>query len=179
MNDQSAQTDIDEPIDIAEYDPRWPSWYAHDAAELTRALGGRLFGLEHFGSTAVVGLSAKPVIDILLAPVAWPLTLDDHSALKKLGYEYFGEAGIPGREYFRRRAEHATNLAVVQWAGPLWNDNLAIRDYLRSHHDVASRYAESKRVAWEGGAQTLLEYSRSKQGFVSELLAQARSWRNG
>jgi len=46
---------IDEPIQVAAYDARWPDWYADDAAEVRRALGGRILAVEHFGSTAVVG----------------------------------------------------------------------------------------------------------------------------
>lgn len=171
------QTEIDERIEMAEPDPHWALWYAQDAAELQRALGERVRSVEHFGSTAVIGLRAKPIIDILVAPAVWPLATEDRSELIGLGYEYLGEAGIPGREYFRRRTEHATNLAVVRWAGALWNDNLAIRDYLRANPDAANQYAEAKLIAWKSGAQTLLEYSRSKQEFVDQLLARARAWR--
>src|SRR5688572_18049289 len=121
---------IDEPIELAPYDPRWASLYAADAAELASTLGDRMRAVEHFGSTAVAGLCAKPIIDILVAFVEWPLNSPDREALISLGYEYLGESGVAGREYFRRRAGHATNLAVVEWGGALWNDNIALRDYL-------------------------------------------------
>src|SRR5262245_3759478 len=122
--------DIDEPIEISAYDPRWVSWCAEDVEELRRVLGDRLRALEHFGSTAVVGLKAKPIIDILVAPAQWPFSSADRGVLETLGYEYLGEAGVSGREYLRRRGEHATNLAVVEWGGPLWCDNITLRDYL-------------------------------------------------
>jgi len=80
--------DIDEPVEVATYDPRWPVWYEDDAAEIRRALGDRLRTIEHFGSTAVVGLVAKPIIDVLVAPIGWPLALQDPRALESLGYEY-------------------------------------------------------------------------------------------
>jgi GrpB-like predicted nucleotidyltransferase (UPF0157 family) len=168
---------VDEPIEISEYDPRWATWYAHDAAELRGALGKRLRELEHFGSTAVTGLAAKPVIDILVSPVEWPLAGSDQKAIEALGYEYLGEAGVAGREYFRRRTEHSTNLAVVEWGGALWNDNVVVRDYLRARPDAAARYAEAKRQAWQQGARTLLSYSSSKSSHVASLLADARQWR--
>jgi GrpB-like predicted nucleotidyltransferase (UPF0157 family) len=170
---------VDEPIDVVDYDSRWPAWYAADAAELVAALGVRLAAIEHFGSTAVPELAAKPIIDVLIAPLTWPLTEAERRALEALGYEYLGEAGVAGREYFRRRAEHATNVAAVERDGTLWRENLLLRDYLRAHASVAERYARAKRAACEGGATTLLAYSAAKADHVAALLAAAKAWRGG
>jgi GrpB-like predicted nucleotidyltransferase (UPF0157 family) len=170
---------VDEPIDVVDYDSRWPAWYAADAAEISAALGGRLAGVEHFGSTAVSGLAAKPVVDVLVAPRTWPLADRDRRALEALGYEYLGEAGVAGREYFRRRADHATNVAAVEPNGALWRENLLLRDYLRSHASVAERYARAKRAAWDAGARTLLAYSAAKADHVATLLAAAKAWQGG
>jgi GrpB-like predicted nucleotidyltransferase (UPF0157 family) len=170
---------IDEPIEVTAYDAHWPDWYAEDAAELRTALAGRLRSVEHFGSTAVVGLAAKPIVDILVAPIEWPLSAGDRRALESLGYEYLGEAGVPGREYLRRRRPHATNLAVVEGDSALWRDNLAVRDYLRSHPEAAAAYALAKQRVWAGGARTLLHYSEAKGGHVAPLLAAAKAWQAG
>jgi GrpB-like predicted nucleotidyltransferase (UPF0157 family) len=171
--------DIDEPIEIVSYDERWPDWYADDAAEVRRVIGGRLLAIEHFGSTAVIGLVAKPIIDVLVALVEWPLTEDDRHALESLGYEYVGEAGVSGREYLRRRSPHATNLAVVKRDGAVWRDNLAFRDYLRSHAEAAVMYAHAKQRAWADGARALLQYSEFKHTHVAAVLADAKKWQAG
>jgi GrpB-like predicted nucleotidyltransferase (UPF0157 family) len=171
--------DVDEPIELTAYDSRWPGWYTDDAMEIRRAFGDRLRAVEHFGSTAVVGLAAKPVIDILVAPMEWPLARQDLRVLESLGYEHLGEAGVPGREYFRRRAGHATNLAVVRWDSALWQDNTAVRDYLRSHPKAAASYARAKQQAWADGARTLLRYSAAKSPYVNVLVADARIWNVG
>ncbi|MGC4093067.1 MAG: GrpB family protein [Polyangiaceae bacterium] len=169
---------IDESVEVVEHDPRWQSWYALDAHELREELGERIHDLQHFGSTSVPGLPAKPIIDILVAPVSWPLAADDLASFEKLGFESLGEAGVPERIYLRRRAEHATNLAVVQESGPLWHDNILLRDYLLSHPDHARAYGDLKRAVWNQGARTLLDYSRAKHDFVDDLLARARLWRS-
>ena len=169
--------DLDESIAVTAYDPQWTSWYESDSAELRQTLGHRLRALEHFGSTAVAALTSKPIVDILVAPVHWPLSELDRDAVSALGYEHMGEAGVTGREYFRRRRAHATNLAVVEFDGALWSDNLAIRDYLRAHPGVARRYGLTKLRAWHEGARTLLAYSESKREHVLELLDSARRWR--
>src|SRR4051812_35840661 len=55
--------DIDEPIEIVDYDARWPTWFAEDAEEVRRALGASVASSHHFGSTSVPNLAAKPIID--------------------------------------------------------------------------------------------------------------------
>ncbi|WP_437571683.1 GrpB family protein [Sorangium sp. So ce542] len=169
--------DIDEPIKVVEYDPSWPISYTADADELSNALGARIREVQHFGSTSVPGMAAKRIIDILVAPLEWPLAAHDRRALEALGYQYLGEAGVAGREYFRRRGAHDTNLAVVEWGTSLWHDNLLVRDFLRAHEGAAAEYARSKKEAWQSGARTLLTYSERKGHAVAALLIAAKRWR--
>src|SRR5438105_344670 len=98
--------------------------------------------VEHIGSTAVPGLDAKPIVDLL---VGVPLELS--GLLKLPDYEACGEAGVPGRLYFRKRGPVAFNAQVVVKDGPLWRDALAVRDYLRAHPEEVARYAQAKRSA--------------------------------
>jgi GrpB-like predicted nucleotidyltransferase (UPF0157 family) len=176
LNRGTNDRSVDEAIELSSYDSRWPLWFAEDAAELRRALDDRIRGIEHFGSTAVRGMVAKPIIDILVGLATWPITVADRQAIENLQYEYLGEAGVPGREYFRRRRDHSTNVAVVEWRGRLWRDNVAVRDYLRSHPDAASAYARAKEHAWSLGARTLLAYSDAKGAHVASLVEVARRW---
>ncbi|HJZ73550.1 MAG TPA: GrpB family protein [Vicinamibacterales bacterium] len=171
--------EIDEPVTVVAYDARWPSWFEADAEELLGALGTRLRDVQHFGGTSVPDTPAKPIIDILVAPVEWPLAAIDRDTIQQLGYEYLGEANVPGREYFRRRATHDTNLGLVQWESPLWRDNLLLRDFLREHGDAATEYARAKMEAWQSGARTLLAYSARKTHVITALLNAARTWRRG
>jgi GrpB-like predicted nucleotidyltransferase (UPF0157 family) len=167
---------LDEIVEIADYDPRWPGRYSSDAAEVVRVLGGRVSAIEHFGSTAVPGMSAKPIVDVLVGLAHWPMQSSDCEALQALGYEYLGEAGVAGREYFRRRGALDTNLAIVEWRGRLWKDNLLLRDYLRAHPAAAAAYSQSKRAAWSSGARSLLAYSAAKAATMDEMLESAREW---
>ncbi|MEO8182948.1 MAG: GrpB family protein [Deltaproteobacteria bacterium] len=165
--------EVDEPIHLEPYNSTWASWFAADAEELKGVLGQRLQALEHFGSTAVPSMLAKPVVDILLAPSQWPASDGFLSSVQALGYEHLGNAGVPGREYLRRRALHDTNLAVVSWQGAHWRNNLAIRDFLRANPQFAVRYSAVKRQAWERGATALLAYSQAKASFMAELASAA------
>jgi GrpB-like predicted nucleotidyltransferase (UPF0157 family) len=167
---------LDEATEIVDYDPRWPDRYRWDAAEVERVLGEGVGAIEHFGSTAVPGMSAKPIVDVLVGLAHWPMQPGDREALQALGYEYLGESGVAGREYFRRRGALDTNLAVVEWRGRLWTDNLLLRDYLRAHRAVAAAYSQSKRAAWSSGARSLLAYSAAKAATMEEMLESAREW---
>jgi GrpB-like predicted nucleotidyltransferase (UPF0157 family) len=169
--------DIDEPVELAAYDPRWPEWFATDAAEIQRKLASDVLQVEHFGSTAVPGALAKPVIDILVALRDWPPANRDLDALEELGYRSFGEAGVAGRWYLRRRAAHATNLSIAQPNGALWANNLALRDYLRSHPPAIEAYGRAKQRALADGARTLIAYSAAKAADLGALLDAARLWR--
>jgi len=171
-------SDIDEPIRVVEHDPRWAEWYAADAQELVRSFGARLREVQHFGSTSIPGIVAKPIIDILVAPAQWPLTANDRQTCESLGYEHLGEAGVPGREHFRRRTAHDTNLAVVEWRATLWSDNLLLRDFLRTHPEAAAEYARFKAEAWQNGTRTLIAYSEHKVHKIAALLQAAKAWRS-
>jgi GrpB-like predicted nucleotidyltransferase (UPF0157 family) len=115
---------------------------------------------------------SKPVVDILVG--VDPADADAVAErIAAAGYEDLGEAGVPGRRYLRRRAAHAYNVHIVELGGPLWRDNLALRDYLRREPGEAARYADEKRRALASGS-TLLAYSAGKAAFVAELVSRAR-----
>lgn len=76
--------------------------------------------------------------------------------------------------YFRKRQEHAYNLAVVIWNGEQWINNLLIRNYLSENLHIAKRYCERKLDAIKNGHTTLLSYSDEKADYVSYLLEQAK-----
>lgn len=170
---------LDEPIQIVDHDPWWLEQYRLDAAKIEIALAPWSPMVEHFGSTSVPGLAAKPIIDILVGLEQWPMVEGVANALQSLGYEYLEEAGVPGREYFRRRRLHDANLAVVEYRGRLWNDNVLLRDYLRAHPKIAAGYARAKKEAWFTGARTLLAYSEAKAAEMTALLESARRWSAG
>ena len=98
-------------VEIASYDPDWIRRYKEAAQGIGDALGPSMVAIHHIGSTAVPGMVAKPVLDIM--PVVQDIRdLDDiEPAIARLGYEPRGEHGIPGRRYFvkesnGRRSHH-------------------------------------------------------------------------
>ncbi|HVT06944.1 MAG TPA: GrpB family protein [Polyangia bacterium] len=167
---------LDEPVEIANFDPRLARAYRGERDRLRLGLATASLKFEHIGSTAVPGLAGKPIVDLMLgasAPV-WATREELRPRVVALGYEDLGEAGVPGRLYFRRRtALRAFNVALVEEGGELWRANLAFRDYLRAHPDEAAAYANAKREAIAGGATTLLAYSAAKAAAIDAMLKKA------
>jgi len=99
------------------------------------------------------------------------------AVLETLGYEYLGEAGVPGRLYFRKRHPHAFNLHLVQWGSEVWTNNLWLRDFLRAPPQEADRYGQHKQELVKRGIGTLLAYSDQKAAVIAELLERAQAWK--
>ena len=132
-------------VRVADYDPKWPEMFEAEAA-LVREIIGEIIGdnlitIFHIGSTAVPGLKAKPVIDML--PV-----VRDVEALDGLtrefdaaGYEAMGEFGLTGRRYFRKGGANRTHqLHAYQYdAVHAITRHVAYRDYMRAHAEARAR----------------------------------------
>lgn len=164
--------ELDEPIRVVEWDPAWPAAAETVMAECRAALGRTARAVEHIGSTAVPGLAAKPILDVLVG-VPDGRRLVAARRLEQHGWVHLGEAGVPGREYLRRRTGRHANVHVVGYDSVLWRDDLLLRDYLRSDAAARRRYAAVKREAARR-APTLLAYSRYKAAIMAELLGRMR-----
>ncbi|MFE5584463.1 GrpB family protein [Kitasatospora sp. NPDC056531] len=172
----STAPDLDEPIHLVPYDPVWAVRGRALVERLTAGLGeqGPYVEVGHIGSTSVPGLDAKPVLDVQIGCAAGDVDAVV-GYVRGLGFEHLGEAGVPGREYLRRRSERPANVHVVVLRGQLWTDNLLLRDYLRAHPEAAARYARAKRDAARATGR-LLAYSDHKAATVAELMAAARAF---
>jgi GrpB-like predicted nucleotidyltransferase (UPF0157 family) len=169
-------------IRIVPYDSRWPANFEAEAERIRGALGEVAIRVHHIGSTAVPGLSAKPIIDILLE--ASSLAELDHRSeqLEALGYEAKGEHGIPGRRYFRRSDElgartHQLHSFAVRSRQA--DRHLAFRDYLIAHPQVAQAYGELKRSLAERYPWDIYAYMAGKDAFVKRYEAEGLAWRAG
>ncbi len=120
-------------VRVTEYDPRWRLDYEKEKELIAGILGEEMVSIHHIGSTAVEGLKAKPVIDIL--PVVRDLEAVDalNRRFEAAGYECMGEFGIKGRRYYRKGGEERTHQIHIFAAanGKEIRRHLAFRDYLK------------------------------------------------
>jgi GrpB-like predicted nucleotidyltransferase (UPF0157 family) len=170
--DAPAREALDEPVTLAPYDAAWPAAFEAERHRLCEALELAPGAIEHIGSTAVPGLIAKPIVDLMLGSSIYPPLESLVSRLLILGYVDMGEAGVAGRRYFKLREAVSFNLHVVERGGAHWTNNLRLRDYLRRDPAARERYADAKRAALGNGAQ-LLAYSAAKQPALAALLGAA------
>lgn len=165
-----------EPVQIAEYDRAWPAMFERESDLITGALGDLVAAIEHVGSTAVPGLGAKPVIDIMIGVRNLADGAKCVRPLEELGYESKGEYGIPGRLYYRRLTEgrRSHQIHMVEHDGDFWRRHLLFRDYLREHSDEARAYYELKlRLAAEFKMDRE-GYTEAKTEFIQAAQAKAR-----
>jgi GrpB-like predicted nucleotidyltransferase (UPF0157 family) len=152
-------------IVVVPYDPAWPAAAAAECA----ALASLFPRIEHFGSTAVPGLAAKPVIDLM----ACVSELDGVDPGR--GYRLI-EIGMRERLFFRRDGDPAFHLHVVTEAAWDGQNERMLRDHLAAHPDDARRYAELKlRLAADGLDGDA--YTRAKTELIQELTDRARAAR--
>jgi GrpB-like predicted nucleotidyltransferase (UPF0157 family) len=172
--DLPSMAQVDEDVALVAHDPQWPADFERERARIIAVFELPAQTIEHIGSTAVPGLIAKPVIDMMLGVPQMPPAPNLVSRLEILGYENLGEAGVPGRTYLRLRGDRNFNLHIVERGGAHWVNNLALRDLLLRDPAARERYAAAKRAALDAGATRLLAYSAAKNSAVAELLASAR-----
>jgi GrpB-like predicted nucleotidyltransferase (UPF0157 family) len=162
-------------IHVAPYDPLWPREFEAEADRILRACDDLSILLEHVGSTAVPGLSAKPIIDIAAGVPPRASRAPYIAALISLGYEHLGAHGVPGRDYFRRGTPRTHHVHMVSWSSGTWRDHLFFRDYLRAHSDVAQEYAVLKRELAAQFPDDRQRYMEEKAPFIKSVLRLART----
>jgi len=159
-----------ERVVVADYDPRWPALFREERERLVRALDGGAVDVQHIGSTAVPALAAKPIVDILVGVRRLPIRTPDIGALCRLGYEYRGEHGIPGRLYFKRPGMH---VHLVAFRSPFWDDHVAFRDALRGSRELALEYSVLKRRLAQEFGDDRARYQDGKTAFIRRVTEQA------
>jgi len=165
---------MNEPVRVIEYDPRWPRLYEEEKGRIRDALGNAALDIQHIGSTAVPGMGAKPIIDIMVSVPELAAAERCVQALESLGYEFRGEAGIPGRLFFGKGTPRTHHLHMVEQESDFWKSHILFRDLLRGHPDEARRYHKLKRqLAARFGADREA-YTEGKASFVESVLAKAR-----
>ena len=163
-------------VSIAAPDKSWPVHFSCERERLRPFLGPIVDQLQHYGSTAVAGLSAKPIID-MMAPVASLDQADELSrCLATAGYQKI-DAGFIKRRFFRRTA-HDADLAyhlhlVVSPSWPFKNE-LLLRDWLIQHPEVARAYEALKLELAAKYCEDMPQYTRGKNAFLRSVVNDAR-----
>ena len=169
------------PVIIVDFDPRWPELYEEEKRRLLGAIGHKVAAMEHIGSTAVLGLGGKPIIDIMAGVHESDDADECVRLLQGLGYLdvtpqpeepdwYYCLSRVCQVESAKLRNIH---LHLVRFKSDHWEKHLLFRDFLRSHPDTAQEYSElKKRLAAKYGSDRV-GYTEAKTSFIESIVAQA------
>jgi GrpB-like predicted nucleotidyltransferase (UPF0157 family) len=183
--EQRIRRAVQEDVAIVPYDPRWPELFRREKAHLLSCLPAELIRrVEHFGSTAVPGLAAKPVVDLLVEVTDLQATRTRIApVLAAQGYDYFwrpthGDDGPPFYAWFIKRdpgsGTRTHHLHMVEASfGEHW-DRLLFRDYLIEHPRVAREYEELKFRLASAYPNDRVAYTNGKTEFVVRVTEQAK-----
>jgi GrpB-like predicted nucleotidyltransferase (UPF0157 family) len=160
-------------VELFDYDPRWPDVFETERARLEAAIGPHVVAIEHIGSTSVPRLAAKPVVDIGVAVEEFFAARVCILPIKRLGYRYKGQHGIPRRHFFYK-GERTHHLHMLETSSGEWHDLLDFRDWLRADAETARAYEALKRALAERHRDQVEDYAHAKTDFVREALSRAR-----
>jgi len=175
--EESLSRAIHEEVAIFPYDKGWPSVFEEERDRLLHLFPGNFLAIEHFGSTAVPGLSAKPVIDILAGVDSMSRADELMKPLFQAKYTTSLEFNISlvGRRWLMRWAEgrRTHHLHLVVYRSQEWEQRLAFRNRLRASPELTEQYEQSKLV-WAAEFRSDREaYTAAKGDFIMEALRSA------
>lgn len=185
--EQRIQRVVREEVAIATYDPTWPEAFRQEKEHLLACLPNDLIRrVEHFGSTAVPGLAAKPIVDVLVEVTDLEATkLRIAPVLQAQGYDYFwrpthGDDGPPFYAWFIKRnprtGVRTHHIHMVERHFTEHWDRLLFRDYLIEHPKLAREYEALKVRLASDSARDRVAYTRGKTEFVVRVTAEAKRY---
>ena len=167
-------------IEVVPYDSRWSLLYEDEASRLRELFGDALIAIHHIGSTAIPGIHAKPVIDLLVEAQNLEAIDVSRPTMASLGHESMGEFGIPGRRYFRKDDANGIRthqVHVFEIGSPQVARHLAFRDFMIAHPNDALRYSDLKRRLAKEHPFDPVAFMVGKDPFIQEIDRRAAIWK--
>ena len=163
------------PVLLVEYDPAWPAAFERERGALALVLDQWLTGsIEHIGSTAVPGLRAKPVLDIMAGVESLEASRPAIQAASRLDYVHYPYRAEVMHWFCKPSpADRTHHLHLVPFGSTLWNERLLFRDVLRRDRALAAEYAELKTLLAQRYRNDREAYTDAKSAFVVRVLTEA------
>jgi len=156
-------------IDLVPWTARWAEAFEVAALEIRHTLTVPVL-IEHIGSTAVGGLDAKPMIDVLVGVSAPTDLCSVEAALRARSYKSAESQHLDQAIFLQKAGDLPTNLHLTTIGSVPWQDLIGFRDRLIASSDTRTRYAALKRRLARSSGGDLDRYTAEKSAFVSETL---------
>lgn len=165
-------------VSIVEYCPQWREMFEEEKRLLQAVLAEVSAKVEHIGSTAVNGLAAKPIIDIMIGLPNFSVADSLVSRIENLGYEYFNkyEDEMPYRRFFAKNSNgiRTHQIHMIETGSEFWERHLLFRDYLRQNPEMTNDYAALKKQLAEREWADVNEYADAKTKFIKGIENKAK-----
>lgn len=148
------------------HDPAWASLYACEERLIRSAMQRLLVDVQHFGSTSIPGIRAKPILDLMVGVRCLSIVDRYRSLLGGIGYEYQADRQVPGGAFFAKGTPRTHHLHVVEWNGWKWRQNPAFRDRLRNAPCLARSYEAEKMALASRYPGDRVSYTSAKADFI-------------
>lgn len=167
-------------VELVQYDSRWSRMFKQESRRIRKGLDGEVIGIHHIGSTAIPGIKAKPIIDMLVVVRDILNSAQLEHAMTDIGYIAKGEAGIPGRLFFIKGTEESRShhVHMFQEGHPEIQRHLDFVAYLATHPEDAQRYSDMKETLAFRFPTDIDRYTEGKTELIRELDGRARLWRS-
>ncbi|PRX72568.1 GrpB-like predicted nucleotidyltransferase (UPF0157 family) [Cohnella sp. SGD-V74] len=168
---------LKEPVVIEPYNENWPKLYSEIRSQIVNQIGSLIQRIDHIGSTAVTGLSAKPIIDIQISVSDLDNIEEVASGLSEIGFEFRKDNPDLTKRYFRERAGMKRTHIHVRHSGS-WSEqfNLLFRDYLREHELARNEYSKVKYQLANLYRDQREKYVEGKTKVVWDIMLKANKW---
>ena len=158
-------------VRLSDHNSLWAELYADEQQRIRAAVGDLIIDIKHIGSTAIPGIKAKPILDMLAGVAQLKDALSCRAPLEAIGYEYIARAGIANDYVFGKGLPRTHYLHVVEYRGAKWVNHLYFRDRLRQDPELRQAYEELKEELSRKFSESHAKYHDAKSEFINEVVA--------
>ena len=158
------------------YQPEWKTLFEQEADLLNSIMGAAAYHIEHVGSTAIDGMSAKPIIDLVVVINSLNEAGSWIPTLEAIGYEYRPDQGVPDRLFLAKgpHSRRTHHLSLAEATSEFYIEKLLFRDYLRSHREAFEEYLGLKQELASRHSLDRASYTEGKRVFVERIIQLAQ-----
>jgi GrpB-like predicted nucleotidyltransferase (UPF0157 family) len=168
------------PYELQEYDPTWKQRFLDVAEKLKPIFGNNLVEVDHIGSTSIVGMVAKPQVDVLVVVKNLDAVKDQHNAFIKAGFAPKGRGYVAeDDEYMTEDSTDGKRLVSVhtlQEGNPKVVEYKNFRDYLQDNKEDRDLYIATKRELYSKYSDNYADYDSGKKDVTAAIKARAKDW---
>lgn len=156
---------------LVPYSPDWPERFAAESKKVANVCSEHILAIEHIGSTSISGMTAKPIVDMVVGVKALSVAEEMVSGMASVGYDYPGDIGISGDRIFGRDPGFRKYLIhTVVLNSPEWNRYITFRDALREDLKLAKKYCQLKERIVREYPEGRSKYTERKSDFILQVL---------